>query len=112
MVTAETAVVLPVLAAVTVTLVWLLSLGIAQVRCVDAAREAARLAARGDLDSATAVARAAGPQGAVVDISRSDGMVTVTVSVAARPDLPLLGHLPAVVLTASAVSAEEGADAP
>ena len=47
-VTAELALGLPLLLAVTVGLVWLLAAATAQVRVVDAAREAARVAARGD----------------------------------------------------------------
>ncbi|PBJ65631.1 pilus biosynthesis protein TadE, partial [Mycobacterium avium subsp. hominissuis] len=39
-----------------------------QVRCVDAAREAARLAARGDERSATAAAARLAPAGARVDL--------------------------------------------
>ena len=52
--------VLPLLVAVTIGLVWLLAVGAAQVRTVDAARETARALARGD-DQATAVGR--GPRG-------------------------------------------------
>ena len=112
MVTAETAVVLPVLIALTVLLIWVLSLGILQVRCLDAAREAARLAARGDAQQAHAVAAQAAPDDARIAIVETDGLVTVTVTVAARPDFPLLAHLPAVSLSARAVSASEGSDAP
>jgi len=108
MVTAETATVLPVLMALVTALVWLISLGIAEVRCLDAAREAARLAARGDDDQAREVARQAAPDGASVVIVQSGDLVAVTVSVAARPDVPLLGHLPAISLSARAVSAVEG----
>ena len=46
--TAELALVLPLLVAVTLGLVWLLAVGAAQVRTVDAARETARAVARGD----------------------------------------------------------------
>jgi Flp pilus assembly protein TadG len=111
MVTAETAMVLPVLLALTVCLVWIVSLGIAEVRCLDAAREAARLAARGDVEQARAVAARAAPRDARVTLTESDGLVTATVSVSARPDAPLLGNLPAVPLSARAVSAVEGVDA-
>ncbi|MFI2708388.1 TadE family type IV pilus minor pilin, partial [Nocardioides sp. CER28] len=45
--TAELVMVLPALVAVTIGLVWLLSVGAAQVRTVDAARETARALARG-----------------------------------------------------------------
>ena len=44
--TAELAMALPLLLAVTVGLVWLLSVAAAQLRVVDAARESARAAAR------------------------------------------------------------------
>jgi hypothetical protein len=111
MVTAETATVLPVLLALTVCLVWIVSLGIAEVRCLDAAREAARLAARGEVEQARAVAAKAAPDDATITLAETDGLVTVTVSVAARPDVPILGHLPAVPLSARAVSAVESADA-
>jgi len=111
MVTAETAVVLPVLLALTLLLLWVLSLGISQVRCLDAAREAARLAARGDVEQARAVAAQAAPDRATIVIVETDGLVTVTVSVAARPDVPLLVQLPAVSLSARAVSAVEASDA-
>lgn len=111
MVTAETATVLPLLLALTVGLVWLISLGIAQVRCLDAAREAARLIARGDTESAQAVARRVAPTGAEVRVSGSADLVSVTVSVQARSPLPLFTHLPAIKLSASAVSALEGTDA-
>ena len=56
--TAELAMVLPLLVAVTIGLVWLLAIGSAQVRAVDAARETARAVARGDSES-EAVARGA-----------------------------------------------------
>jgi hypothetical protein len=48
------------------------------IRCVDAAREAARLAARGDDGSDTA--RAIAPQGASVQLRRDGAHVVVTVS--------------------------------
>ena len=46
--TAELALAIPLLLSLTIGLVWLLSVGAAQVRMVDAAREAARATARGD----------------------------------------------------------------
>lgn len=110
MVTAETATVLPLLIALTLSLGWLISLGVAQVRCLDAAREAARLVARGDAAEARVVAQQAAPGGADVTIADSGDLVTVTVSVQARAQLPLLAQLPAIEISASAVSAVEGAD--
>jgi hypothetical protein len=72
----------------------------AQVRCVDAAREAARLAARGDDRSATAVAGRIAPDGAAVDL-RWDGDLVVA-RVSSKPSL-LFG----VTIAAQAVAAAE-----
>ncbi|KUI36894.1 pilus biosynthesis protein TadE [Mycobacterium sp. GA-2829] len=72
----------------------------AQVRCIDAAREAARLAARGDDGSATRVAARIAPDGARVDLTRDGGVVVARVS--SRPAL-LFG----VTITAQAVAATE-----
>ena len=49
---------------------------VAQVRCIDAAREAVRLAARGDEPSAMETARRIGPGGSVVHL-RADGDLVV-----------------------------------
>lgn len=59
----------------------------AQVRCVDAAREAARLAARGDDDRASRAIAEVGPPGASSAVSRSGDTVTVRVE-APVPALP------------------------
>ncbi|OMC00662.1 TadE family type IV pilus minor pilin [Mycolicibacterium fortuitum] len=53
-----------------------------QIRCIDAAREAARLAARGAGDEATIAARRVGPSGAVVYVGRDGGLVVARVSAA------------------------------
>jgi len=71
-----------------------------QVRCVDAAREAARLAARGDDRSASEVAHAVGPAGAGLELRRSSGRVVARV--AARSPL-----LPGITIAAEAVAAVE-----
>ena len=54
--TAELALGIPLLVALTAGLVWMLAVGAAQVRVIDASREAARAVARGD-DVAAAQAR-------------------------------------------------------
>ncbi|KUI33234.1 pilus biosynthesis protein TadE [Mycobacterium sp. IS-1742] len=72
----------------------------AQVRCVDAAREAARLAARGDERSATEMAGRIAPDGAAVDLRRDGGVVVARVS--SRPPI-LLG----LTIAAQAVAATE-----
>src|SRR4051794_15528745 len=71
-VTAELAMAVPLLLALTIGLVWLLTLGTAQVRMVDATREAARALARGDsAEDALARARVVAPTGAVLSVSQA-----------------------------------------
>lgn len=106
--TAELAMVLPALVTVTVGLVWLLSVGVAQMRTVDAAREAARALARGDSDaSARSVGEQVGPPGTSLTVA--DAGEEVTVSAVARVQGPggLFGFLPAVTVHAEAVTARE-----
>ena len=83
--TAELAVALPALVVVLAIALAALDLGLDQVRCLDAAREGARLLARGDAPGPVreAVLRAA-PDGARVDIEVGEASVRVTVS-APRP---------------------------
>jgi hypothetical protein len=71
-----------------------------QVRCVDAAREAARLAARGDERAASEAARMVGPAGAGLEMRRGDGGVIARVT--ARSPL-----LPGITIAAEAVAAAE-----
>lgn len=107
-VTAELALTLPILVAVTIGLVWLLSVGAAQVRVVDAARETARAVARGD-STAEAVARGqqVAPPGSTVTVSRQDGRVVAVAS--GRVDGPggLFGFLPGVEVRAETVTLDE-----
>jgi hypothetical protein len=73
--------VLPLLIAVTIGLVWLLAVGAAQVRAVDAARETARAVARGDdLDAAVARGERVAPPGSTVSVQTGGGEVTVVVA--------------------------------
>lgn len=71
-----------------------------QVRCVDAAREAARLAARGDEPAAVDAARRLAPSGARVQVHRDGDFLVATV--VAHSTL-----LPALDIGARAVSAAE-----
>lgn len=112
-VTAETALVLPVLLAMTVGLVWLLSLGAAQLRVIDAARETARALARGDdVSAAVAAGQRVAPDGGQVSVS-ADGAggagAAVVVEVLARIDGPgaLFSWLPGVTVSAEAVAVAE-----
>ena len=108
MVTAEAAMVLPVLVALTAALAWAVTLGIAQVRLVDAAREAARLAAR-DESAATVrdAALAEAPEGSRLVLHRDGDTWRAEVRADVGADLPLIGSLPAVDLSARAVSVAE-----
>ena len=82
MATAELAVLTPLAVAFTVLLLWTASLGYTQVRLTDAAREAARMVARGDdVAAAEQVARDQAPEGSEVVITQGDGVVEVVVSV-------------------------------
>lgn len=107
MVTAETALVLPVLVCVAVGLAWLVVLGAAQVRCVDAAREVARLSARGESATTVAAAVARLAPDARWQVHEEAGLVVASVDTEVRPRIPLLGELPAVELTAEAAAAQE-----
>ena len=71
-----------------------------QVRCVDAAREAARLAARGDERSAVDAARRLAPSGARVQVHREGEFLVATVEVHSK-------LLPTLDIAARAVSAAE-----
>ncbi|HEY7043310.1 MAG TPA: TadE family type IV pilus minor pilin [Nocardioidaceae bacterium] len=111
-VTAEAAIVLPIMAAFALTLIWMISVGIAQIQAVDAARDAAREIARGgDVDAATARARVTAPADARVDIDRSAGEAVVTVSFTAKPPRWLFVPLPPVGISASSSVEVERDDA-
>ncbi|MGZ4514776.1 MAG: TadE family type IV pilus minor pilin [Mycobacterium sp.] len=71
-----------------------------QVRCIDAAREAARLAARGDERAAVDTARRLAPAGARIRLRRDGDFLVATV--VARSKL-----LPRLDITGKAVSAAE-----
>jgi len=109
-VTAEAAVVIPVLALFTLVMMWFVSWGIAAVRVQDAAREAARVIARGDDPSAgTGLARRVAPERSRVDIERDPQTVAVVVSAPVRGPGGLLGFLPSVTVRGRAVAAIEEA---
>ena len=89
--TVEAAIALAVLVCAVVLCVGALLAASTQVRCVDAAREAARLAARGDAVHALAAARSVAPPGATVEV-RGDGdrmVAVVTAGTALLPGLRL-----------------------
>lgn len=107
MVTAELAAALPVLMILLGVALAAVAVAGQRVRAADAAREAARAAARGDPSAASRLAAEAAP-GAVVMISRSGERVVAQVTVAVHP---MGGWLPAVHVVERAVAAAEP-DAP
>ena len=70
-----------------------------QVRCIDAAREAARLAARGEDGNATRAAREVAPGESVIDLRRDGQYVVarVTARSALLPGLSIAGEAIAAI---------------
>lgn len=103
---------LPVLVAAVLGMLWILSLGVAQVRTVDAAREAARALARGDDPSAaTGRGEQVGPSGTSIAVTRTADEVRVSATALVHGPGGLFGFLPGVRLHADAVAAtEEGSE--
>ncbi|MDQ1603130.1 MAG: hypothetical protein QOE01_975 [Actinomycetota bacterium] len=110
-VTAETAVLLPALVVVLVLALWAVESVVTELRCVDAARVAARAAARGEPDRLVrAAALAAAPPHAQIQLTRTPGdvpEVVVLVRATARLPGPLGDAGPGVPLDGRAVAALE-----
>ncbi|MDQ6525157.1 TadE family type IV pilus minor pilin [Nocardioides sp. LHD-245] len=108
--TAELALALPLLLALTAGLVWLLAVAIAQVRTVDAAREAARAVARGDdPDAALELGRRIAPDEVRLSVRRVGDRVVVRARGRINGPGGVLGALPGATVEAEAVAiAEEG----
>lgn len=84
-VTAEAAVVLPVLAVFALALLWVLVAAADHIRCLDAARAGARAAARSEPEAAVlAAARDAAPQGARVEMGRAGELWRIRVEAPTR----------------------------
>ncbi|MFI6870679.1 TadE family type IV pilus minor pilin [Nocardia sp. NPDC050406] len=88
MATVEAAIALAAIIAGTVLCVGALTAASVQVRCIDSAREAARLTARGDHAGALTAARRVGPPGAAIAV-RTEGDLIVATVTARPPLLPL-----------------------
>lgn len=102
-VTAEAAVVIPVLVAFAMALLWALMAASDQIRCVDAARAGARAAARSEPEAAVLeAARDAAPHGARVEVGRAGDLWRVRVE-AATPGPGVL----ALTLSAEAAALAE-----
>jgi hypothetical protein len=101
-VTAETAIALSALVMVLVLVLCCLAAAVDQVRCLDAAREAARLAARGEPEQGKDAAARIAPAGAQIAISTQGEHIHVDVRAA-----PAHGVLPGVRLHAKAFAVRE-----
>ncbi|MET8875601.1 TadE family type IV pilus minor pilin [Nocardia sp. NPDC004604] len=98
--TVEAAIALAAIVVAVVLCVGALLAASTQVCCVDAAREAARLAARGDQANAVSAARRVAPPAADISLRSEGDRVVATVS-GRSPLLPLL------MLRAEAVASRE-----
>lgn len=108
MVTAETAISLGALALILVSLLWVVAVVGAQTRCVDAARDGARAAARGEpLPAIRAETTRRAPPGARVAVSFPDDRAEVEVSAPIRPPWSALAGFPAITVRATASVAVE-----
>ncbi|MEP6851066.1 MAG: TadE family type IV pilus minor pilin [bacterium] len=110
MATVELAAALPVLVVLLMAGLYAVQVADAQARCVDAAREVARAAARNDPRAEDLGRRAAG-RSARITISRSPDTITVVVSVRVRPagvDLPAATVSQRAVAAAEASSTDAG----
>jgi Flp pilus assembly protein TadG len=103
MVTAELAACLPVLVVVLAVAVSAVSVAGVRVRAQDAAREAARAAARGDPGQARQLPQQAAP-GVVVDITNSGEEIVAVARITVHP---LASWLPALTVSERAVAAVE-----
>jgi hypothetical protein len=107
-VTAEAAVVIPVLILFSLGLAWLVALGGTQVRALDAARETARAVVRGeDVAAGVSLGRRVAPPGARIAVTDEGETVLVSVEAPVRGPGGLFGFLPAYRVRATAVAAQE-----
>jgi hypothetical protein len=104
-VTAEAAVALPALVLVIAAAISAITVVTAQLRCLDAAREAARAAARSEPAAVVReLASQAAPRGGTADVASDGDRVTVTV----RAKVHLLGGLlPDITVSGRAVGLHE-----
>jgi hypothetical protein len=79
----------------------------AQLRCVDAAREAARLTARGEQDRAEQLAHRIAPRGATVVVTVHGDEISARVAAN-----PVPGLLPGIKVAAEAAALMEPGEAP
>ena len=107
-VTAEAAMVLPLLVVFAVGLVWLVGVGATEVRALDAARETARAAARGETaETSVELGRRVATDGAEIDVLDEGDTVLVTVDAPVRGPGGIFALVPTYHVRARAVAAQE-----
>lgn len=100
--------VLPVLALLLAVGLWSVAVAGAQLRCVDAARDGARAAARGETDAmVVAATTAAAPHGAQIDVHHDGSRVVVVVSTRVGGGLGPLAAIAAPTVSATAAADSE-----
>lgn len=108
MVTAELMTIAPFGLALAFLLLWVVSLGLTQVRLADASRESARMVARGESQhAAEAMARRHAPGRATVRVTRRGGEVTVTVATRSRMPIPFFSGIGSRPMRSTSVAATE-----
>lgn len=104
---------LPVLVILMAVALWSIAIAADRLSCLDAARDGARAAARGESATAVAaIAEAAGPAGSAVEVAHAGDQVSVVVRVRVGPASGVLARLPAPVVAATAVARSEVAGEP
>jgi hypothetical protein len=89
-------------------MVWLVCVGLTQVRAMDAAREVARAAARSESGAeAISLGRQVAPSGSSISVHESEETVVATVRSPVRGPAGILGKLADVRVTGRAVAAQE-----
>jgi Flp pilus assembly protein TadG len=108
MVTAETAVVLPILVMLALVAVTMVAVAQARVRCADAAQVAARAVARGDTQNAESLAQRAAGGAVRITTSATSADTTVIARLPLRP----ISWLATVTVVETATVATEPSTAP
>lgn len=107
-VTAELMTIAPLAVAFSFLLLWIVSLGLTQVRIADASRESARILARGEsVEVARQIARHHSPEGATVRVTDDDGAVVVTVRVKSRMPVPFFSGIGSRTMESTSVAVRE-----
>ncbi len=108
MVTAELMTIAPLGVAFVFLLLWIISLGLTQVRATDASREAVRMLARGEsIEAARTAAERFSPDGASVRVTQEGGAVSVTVRVKSRMPVPFFSGIGSRTMESTSVAMRE-----